>query len=430
MTGDIAENKISLKSIYFWNMAGSFSNALSSVVLLMVVARVMSRGDGDVFTLAWAIAQMMLTIGKFEVRVFQATDIVGSYKFRQYLRFRILTIILMLVSTLVYSGIRGFDFYRTTIVMLVCLVKVMDAASDVFQGGFQQKERLDLSGKCLTYRVFISNIAFGITIFLTRDLFISCLVMWIVSMICFVMFDVRFSLKFPDMLKLRQKEQGYAWMFSLLKSCLPLFINTFLLASIFNAPRMAIDNAIDSGILEQGRQVYYGILFMPAAVLNLSFLAFRPLITQMAIQLQEGNSSFYFKSIRKIYAYLMIMSVLILTGGWLVGTPVLSVVYNINFSGYTTVLLILLVGGVVNTFANVLNHALTVIRRQRTLLIAYLITWGYAQYFSPILVTRSGLLGGAVTFASSMLLLLAVTLVLFIISVRKVFPGSIGKFAL
>ena len=80
----------SQQSIYIWNITGSIANALLSVVVLMVVTRVLDSQQGDIFAIAWSISQLMLTVGTFQIRTFQATDIGGCLIFISTLYFALL----------------------------------------------------------------------------------------------------------------------------------------------------------------------------------------------------------------------------------------------------------------------------------------------------------------------------------------------------
>ena len=57
----------------------------------------------------------------------------------------------------------------------------------------------------------------------------------------------------------------------------------FLLAYIFNEPRIAIDSEIRLGHFIAGTQRDFNILFMPVFFMSLFILILRPLTTQLAI---------------------------------------------------------------------------------------------------------------------------------------------------
>ena len=65
----------SVKSNYIWNMLGTVSSSLISVVLLLLASRFLSSGDSDVFSIAYALGQQFFVLGYFQVRNLQSTDI-------------------------------------------------------------------------------------------------------------------------------------------------------------------------------------------------------------------------------------------------------------------------------------------------------------------------------------------------------------------
>ena len=98
----------------------------------------------------------MLTIGRYGIRQFQASDVVEKYSYREYYYSRVLTTGLMLAISLAYIGFEygtgQYDGNKSIVVLLICLVKWIDAFEDVFHGMLQQHDRLDIGGKILTVR--------------------------------------------------------------------------------------------------------------------------------------------------------------------------------------------------------------------------------------------------------------------------------------
>ena len=100
------------RSIYIWNICGSIVNALFSVVALMIVTRFLNVREADIFSIAWTISQLMATVGTFQIRVYQATDVQRTFLFRHYLIFRIVTVAAMIVSSAAYIVVRGYTGER------------------------------------------------------------------------------------------------------------------------------------------------------------------------------------------------------------------------------------------------------------------------------------------------------------------------------
>lgn len=177
-----------------------------------------------------------------------------------------------------------------------------------------------------------------------------------------------------------------------------------------NEPKMIIDQAIATGDLAVGGQTIYGILLMPASFLTLAYIVFRPMLTHMAIMWNEKKIDKFLKTIFKMGGALLAMACLILIGSAILGIPVLSLVYAIDLEGYRNHLLIIILGGCFCTFSYVLDNALIVIRRQYLLVLSYVFTWLYVKIIAKKMVVAFGLMGGALTYATSMIVFLVLQL--------------------
>lgn len=162
---------------------GSLVNAATSVVLLMMVTRTLGDEKAGVFSLGFSVSLMMLTVGMFEVRPFQSTDIYKQFSFPQYFSFRILTCLLMLVCSVGYVLLNGFTSEKAWVVLLLCVLKCVEAFCDVFNGQAQQNERLDIAGFSLSVRVCLYCGAFLLALLITGNLLIACAVMAVSALV-------------------------------------------------------------------------------------------------------------------------------------------------------------------------------------------------------------------------------------------------------
>ena len=402
------------RSIYIWNITGSIANALLSVVALMIVTRILDDRQADIFSIAWTISQLMATVGTFQIRMYQATDVTGVFRFRQYLIYRMITIGIMMISSYAYVMIRGYSGEKAVVVLLMCIFRAVDSLADVYEGWFQQKERLDLSGKALTYRIVVAVLGFGVVLFTTRNLILSGAVLVVVYVVCFFAYDIRYHYGVEAFRETARKDKaGLSWVVKMTIEGFPLFINAFLMMSIMNAPKMVLDVAIEQGSLAQGLQTVFNIIFMPASFLNLAYIVFRPLITKMAIVWNIGKAKEFLKILMKIMISLFGIGILLLIGSALLGIPILSIVYAVNLKDYKMELLIIIVGGCMYTFAAVLDNALVVIRKQYILILAYVFTYIYIKFAAEVMTGRWGILGASLSYASAMAVFLIITAVMF-----------------
>lgn len=411
--------KPSERNIYIWNIVGSMSNALFSVVVLMFVTRSLNNEHADIFSIAWSISQLMVIIGTFQMRTYQATDIQGKYEFKQYLVFRIATIIVMLITSLLYIGTKDYNKSKSLIVFILCVIRAIEALADVYEGWFQQKERLDLAGKTITYRVVCSTAIFGGVLWFTKKLLPSCIVLLMCYVGSFLICDLRYSRKIEGVYYKTNVANGCKWMRELFFEVLPVFVNAFLAMSIINAPKMAIDSATANGVMNEGVQTVFNILFMPASFINLAYIVFRPMITKMAIVWNSGRKKELLFILGKIGLCLTAVAILIIIGAAILGIPVLSLIYGVDLSNYKSQLLIIIVGGCFYTFSSVLDNALVAMRRQYRLILAYAVTWVFIQMVADIMVGRWSIMGAALAYTSAMGIFLLMTLMIFVFSYIK-----------
>ena len=408
------------RSIYIWNIAGSMTNAFMSMLILAVVTRILDNQETDIFSIAWSISQLMATIGTFQIRTYQATDVTEKYKFNQYFIFRCVTVFAMIFTSILYIVGKKYSFYKSAIVLIICLFRAVDSLADVYEGFFQQKERLDLAGKALTYRIIAAMLCFSGTLIVFQDLLISSLSLLAAYCICFFIFDIRYN-RSVDILKNRTRGQikNNGWLMGLLLEGFPLFVNAYLMMSINNEPKMVIDRAIEQKWMEAGTQTAFNILFMPASVLTLVYIVFRPLLTQMAIAWSKKEKKVFLQIIIKMLACLIVVACIILLGSAILGIPVLSLFYGIDLSKYKVHLLVVILGGCFCTLSYVFDNALVVIRKQYLLVVAYIITWVYVKAVSNLLIKKAGMLGAVSLYASSMFMFVCVTVVIFIVCLKR-----------
>ena len=385
------------KTVAFWNMMGSLVNAATSVVLLMMVTRSLGDEKAGIFSLGFSVSLMMLTVGMFEVRPFQSTDIYKQFSFPQYFSFRILTCILMLVCSVAYTVWNGYSDEKAWTVILLCVLKCVEAFCDVFNGQAQQNDRLDVAGFSLSARVCLYCFGFLISLLLTKNLLISCSVMVLLALFWLLFFDVK-SGKYFEKCGLDFSKSA---VFGLFKSCCPLFLASFLMMYINNAPKFAVD-----AYLSDEYQTYYGILFMPAAVINLfSLFAFRPLLTKLTAMWRENRRKAYLLTVAKLVLWIVFVTAAALGVGWLLGIPVLSLLYGTDLSAYKAELMVVLVGGGFNALCVLLYYMITVMRQQKYVLLGYGVAALTAFFAGDRLVQSHALLGASYTYLLSVAVL-------------------------
>lgn len=379
------------RKIVLWNMIASTLAAGQSALMLVIVTRVISLEEAGIFTLAYSIGQMMMTIGYFDMRSFQVTDIRGQVEFKHYFTSRIITCALMMFVSIFYIGIKNYTGYKAVVVFLACLFKMTDAVEDVLHALFQKSGRLDVAGKLQTIRFIVTILVFAVCLIASKNLILALVLATVVSILIILILNLPLVSEF-DVLRV---DFNFGKLKVLFTACLPLFIGSYLALYMENAPKYAIDQ-----FLTETDQAYYGMLAITAFVVNLfSSFAFRPLLTPLAVHWENKRYKNYLRTIVKLLGWVLVLTVVILIGTYIAGIPVLSLLYGKDLAHLKAVLLIIITGGGINAFGTILYYTLTIMRRQNWLLAGYVATAIAAYFVAPYCVKNYQLIGAAVSFA-------------------------------
>ena len=261
---------------------------------------------------------------------------------------------------------------------------------------------MDLAGKSVAFRTVFSVAAYGVALYLTRDVVFSVCVMVPAAAAGVLLFDVtmigcfaRLSLSFNG-----------ARLKKLVRSTVFLFIGSILCLYIFNASNYAVD-AVYQGADAASEDIryVYACIFMPTSVINLaSGFVFKPVLTTMAAHYVEGRLSAFGSLVGKLLLGVTALTALALAGGALLGIPVLSLIYGYDLNGYLPELLVLILGGGFNAAGIILYYAMTVMRRQKEILASYVVVALVTLAVSHWSVQNFGLMGAALSYCGVMLL--------------------------
>lgn len=382
-------SKNQLKSAYFWNTGAAMLNAFQTVFILMLISRIDPVIDAGVFTIAFAIGNLMMTIGKYGIRQFQVSDLEEKYSFREYTITRSISCLVMILASFIYVGVNFFtglyDFEKSLVIILVCLAKTIDSFEDVIHGMLQQYMRLDVAGKILSTRLFTYIVVYMAVYLVSKDLVFTSAVALIISFLqCLYLNWIALS-----GMEIRKKTFDYKNISGLLVECFPLFISSYLIMYISNAPKYAIDKVMSSEV-----QACFSYIFMPVFVISLlSQFIYQPVIGKMALYWQNNDMPSFVKMIYRQVLIVIALSVAVILGGYFLGIPILSLIYGVDLKGYKTSLLILLIGGGALALVNFLQMIITVARKQNFLIIGYLAAFFAFVFGGKIVVEKYGIIG-------------------------------------
>ena len=323
-----------------------------------------------------------------------------THSFSDYQISRVITCIAMMAVAYVYCGIRGYSEQMFTICMGVCVYKMIDGLADVYEGRLQQKDKLYLAGISQAFRSVVVFVVFSLFLLVTRDLGVSSIAMAVAATATFLV--LTFPLALLETPKSRR--QSVQSIIALFKQCFPVFIALFMYALIDNMPKFVMETA-----LSYDNQLYFNALYFPAQAILLTVgFVYKPLLVRMAQMWADPEKRNRFHLVILAIVAMVIALTLALVCflmGW-IGIPIMSFMYGVDFEQFRGLSFIMIAAGGVTAIIDFLYQVITVLRRQKSVMKLYVITFGFSLFVPILLIDFTGLPGAVIGYLIVMTILM------------------------
>lgn len=392
-----------IKKAFLWNMIGSVSYSVSSFLYLLIVTRLCGVELAGFFSLSYATAQLLLTVGRYGMRTYQATDLRQKYLFSEYCVSRLISCGAMMLLGILYSALTLSGDYIVVSIFVV-LMKAVDAVEDVYHGNFQQKYHVEMMGKMLAARNIYTAVFFTIVLFVSRNLMLTCILASLTSLALCLFINSWFTKRCLKGYESEDRRFEPGRVYELMKSCTPLFVGTFLSLLLYNIPKYAMNN-----VLSDEYQTYYSILFMPSFVITMMCeFVFKPMITTIAELWWKGEVRRFVLYILRIMGIILVCCCGIVVGGHLLGRTLLELIYGVDLSPYKLHFIVLLIGGGISAMVYMTYNILIAIRKGNCILVVYTIITILTIFPAKWMIGRWGVMGAALNYLYSCTLLFLV----------------------
>ena len=394
---------------YIWNTAAGLLNAAEAVIMSIIVTRITNLSDAGILTMAFAIGNLMMTIGKFGVRNYQVTDAEEQFSFAVYVKNRLFTLLIMVamsVSYLIYAYVvLEYTFYKVGIIFVICMIYVVEAAEDVFWGYYQRLGYLAVGAKMFCSRWMSIMVTFLIVLYISKNLLTTLVICFAVSIVVFCIMVKKTYGSYCEEKDRRVYffiwEIRFSQMRELIKNVFSLFCCAFFSFYVNNAPKYAIDAVMTDEV-----QACYGFVAMPVFVIGLlNGFIYQPTLVCMSIEWRERKISNLLQRIKRQILIIVGLTGICLTGACILGVPVLSILYHTDLRQYKLELMLLLGASGFLAVSGYLGVVLTIMREQKKMMVAYGITSIIAFVTVKYIVSLYGTLGAAISYILLMVIL-------------------------
>ena len=378
-----------------WNIIGATANAFNSLLFAIIVTRINGVDDAGIFMYSFATACLLYMIAVYEGRVFQVTDISKKNTDTDYIYHRIITCALMIFISILFVISKGYNWYKSSVFVLLCIFKCVEAFSESIYAVIQKNDLLYKVGISMFIKAIIAFLVFGIIDYFTKNLILACAGIILINIIVLIVYDFK-NMRKLVMTKSKISKEAIIRLF---KTGFFTFVLTFLANYLINAPRYAIDD-----ILTNDLQTIFGIIIMPATLMGLlGQYIIQPCLIKITNSIESKDYIRLKRIILCLVGIILILGVVVTIVAYFLETPVLELIYGVELKPYFTSMLIIVVGSILYGLSTILSSILIAMRKTGGQALLYLATAIIATIMSYITVKANQIQGASITYFITML---------------------------
>lgn len=399
------ENK---KRDFIWNLIGTSINSFNSLFFMIVINHINLKSEAGVFTYAYSLICLFFILATFYNRVYQISKS-DKFSSKDFILYRVLSSILTVIIVFLFSIINGYNLFKLSVIMLICLFRMIEAISDAVYGVLQYKGYLYKSGISLSLKGIIGLIGFTLVDYFTKSITLALVSLIILNLAFFYFYD------YKNVKEYLNGKVSFNNILLILKETLPIFIYSFLAMYVANICKYMLDY-FDT---EEAQNIF-GIIFMPSTVIGLcSAYIVVPIITSLNDLLKSKKYKEFNKLVSKMMIILVGVGVVAIIAAYVLGIPVLNVLYGMDLSNYKNLLLLVLVGATFYTLANVYSQVLVLLNVHKMQTLIYVVMSIVSTLICYFLISSYKLSGSVYSYVIFMFILLILYLILYFYTLIK-----------
>ena len=377
-----------LKRDFTWILAGNVFYSACQWLIVVVLAKLGTPQQLGEYAWGLAISAPVVLFANFQLRSLLASDLVGRFRFAQYLIFRLLSlgVALGIVASVAEIGGSG---ERAAIVILVAMAQAVELVSETFYGLMQKQDRMDRISKSLMYRGALSFAAMWITMYSTRSVVWALTALLLGRLLVLFTWDASFE---PVKSELGVSPRGNAeLMLRLFRTALPLGVISMLVALNANITRYFVEEHLGSAEL--------GIYSAVASLLSAGTLVVSAYGQTLFLPVAKACVSADRAQFRKFAGLTIVVGGLLgasaVVLSMLFGPAILSHLFRPEYARYAGVLVRLMIAGTIAFMASGLGFVMTAARSLRPQVPLLVIVGAVTAVSSAFLIPKYGPMGAA-----------------------------------
>lgn len=320
------EKKSTIANIFYNSFGTIFYYGCQWLTTILVV-RLSGFADGGLYNLAMTFTAAFAIMALFNTRQYQASDVVGEYSDRTYIRSRLYAMAISFLICGIGLLLNDYTMYQRIVILLYMLHKCGEAWIDVYHGIDQKSGRMDYV--CYSYlaRGVLMLVSFCGILYLTENLALAVFGMTVVTYGMAFVYDKRKAERF---ISEDSKAEGAA-VKKLMIAMLPLVIVAVTNNLSISFPKYFLERYYGETVLG-----YYSSVATPSMVVQVGAQTiFIPLITPLADCLLNHDKKGFVNILKKVAAVCALLSVVALIASALLGEWFLVLAFQEDIRPYT-----------------------------------------------------------------------------------------------
>lgn len=344
------------------------------------------------YALAVALTAPVVMLAHLNLRAVLATDVSGQRRFSDYILLRFWVSGLALAAVAVLAGVFGRSADMAAVIFLIGLGQTSETISDAYYGAMQRRDEMDRIARSMMARGILSAVAFGIALWLSRELVWAVAAAVAGRLIVLAAYDRRIgSLDEAS----NWTETSWTGARSILRQALPLGGVLMLVSLNTNLPRYVIERQMGVGELGAFAAVA-SFVTAGATIVNALGQAATPKLARLANRHEPAK---FLRLVSKLGALVLGLGLLGVAGAALLGKMVLTLAYRPEYAAYSGLLVGVMGAAIPGYVAAALGYAVTAARAFDAQVPMFCVVAASCGYASWLLVPRLGLAGAAVAMA-------------------------------
>lgn len=384
---------LSLRWNVSWSALGNVAYAATQWGILVLLAKLGTHEMLGQYALGLAVAGPVFMLANLQLRVVQATDSHGEYKFGDHLALRLVTSTVAFAAVAIFALLGGFRAGTAAVIVGVGGLKTLESVSEIIHGLLQRHERMDRIALMQMIKGCLSLVAMGIGLATTSNVAVGVAAMvliWALSQAVFEWPCAFWVLGRRQLVDLMPR-WNLSTMRQLAWRALPLGFVMMLSSLFVNIPRYMIERSFGEATLG----IYSAIAYLIVAGGTINNALGQAASPRLARIYAQGDRHAFFQLLAK----LMGAGLLVGGGGILAslvaGPELLALVYGTGYADYSDLLIWIMIASAVANLAAPLGYAMTAAGYYRVQIPLMLIVTLATTLSSSLLVPDHSLLGGA-----------------------------------